>query len=58
MSFDEDNSKRPTISDGDDQDKPKTFFGLEMSDGLVYTVVIVLTIIFVRQVSVMLEALG
>ena len=55
MSFDEDN-----FDDGasGDSKKPKTFFGMELSDGVVYTIVIILTIIFIRQVAVVLEALG
>jgi hypothetical protein len=53
MSFDEENNNNDT-----DNEKPKTFFGLELGDGVVYTVVIILTLIFIRQVSVVLEALN
>jgi hypothetical protein len=34
------------------------FFGLEMSDGVVYTVVVILTLIFIRQISIVLQALN
>ena len=51
MSFDEE-------SNDNNDSKPKTFFGLELSDGVVYTVVVILTLIFIRQVSIVLEALG
>lgn len=53
MSFDEDNNE--TEEGGE---KPKTFFGLELGDGAVYAVVIILTLIFIRQVSVVLDALN
>ncbi len=51
MSFDEDNNKN-------EEKKSTTFFGLELSDAVVYTVVVILTLIFIRQVSIVLEALG
>lgn len=51
MSFDDDNNQ-------DDNKKAKTFFGLEMSDGLVYTIVIILTLIFIRQISIVVQALN
>jgi len=51
MSFDEDNNQN-------DEKKAKTFFGLELSDGVVYTVVIILTLIFIRQVSIVVQALN
>ncbi len=53
MSFDEDNNE-PEEKNG----KPKTFFGLELGDGAVYAVVIILTLIFIRQVSVVVAALN
>lgn len=34
-------------------DKPKKFFGFEISDTISYVIVIVLVIIFIRQVSVL-----
>lgn len=34
-------------------DKPKKFFGFEMSDTVTYVIVIVLAIIFIRQVSLL-----
>ena len=52
MSFDEDNNNK------DDEKRSKTFFGLEMSDGLVYTIVIILTLIFIRQVYIVVQALN
>ncbi|GAB5501069.1 MAG: hypothetical protein PsegKO_33800 [Pseudohongiellaceae bacterium] len=56
MGFDED----PQNDNGGEDKKPKskTFFGLELSDGVVYTVVIILTLIFIRQVSVVIQALN
>ena len=60
MSFDDDNEDNNAVS-GDsssDGNKPKTFFGMELSDGMVYGIVIVLTIIFIRQVAAVLQALG
>jgi hypothetical protein len=51
MSFDEENNEP-------EKQKPKTFFGLELGDGLVYGVVIILTLIFIRQVSVVIAALN
>lgn len=51
MSFDEDNNQN-------DEKKNKTFFGLEMSDGLVYTIVIILTLIFIRQISIVVQVLN
>ncbi len=39
---------------GNDQDqKPKKFFGLEVSDTVTYIVIAILTVIFIRQVSVL-----
>ena len=53
MSFDEENNEQ---SSG--ENKPKTFFGLELSDGVVYTIVVILTLVFIRQVVVLLQAIG
>ena len=53
MSFDEENNDSE-----ENGDKPKTFFGLELGDGAVYAVVIILTLIFIRQVSVVVAALN
>ena len=51
MSFDDENE--------DKQKKKSTkFFGLELSDGVVYTVVVILTLVFFRQVSIVLQALN
>ena len=55
MGFDED----PLDNNGDNnKPKSKTFFGLELSDGVVYTIVIILTLIFIRQVAVVIQALN
>jgi hypothetical protein len=60
MSFDDDDVDNYAESggSGSDSKKPKTFFGMELSDGMVYGIVIVLTIIFIRQVVTVLQALG
>ncbi len=59
MSFDDENNDNQTsASDGSGGSKPKTFFGMELSDGVVYTIVIILTLIFIRQVAVVLQALS
>lgn len=47
MSFDEEDN----IESSDDKDKPKTFFGFELGDGVVYGIVIVLAVIFIYQVA-------
>ena len=56
MSFDEENDEN-TSSDSN-ENKPKTFFGLELGDSVVYTIVIILTLIFIRQVVVVIQALN
>lgn len=56
MSFDEENTK--TTASASEGDKPKTFFGLQLSDGVVYTIVVILTLIFIRQVVVIFQALN
>ncbi|MDD9891833.1 MAG: hypothetical protein OXU66_05360 [Gammaproteobacteria bacterium] len=56
MSFDEENNENDSGSN--DEGKPKTFFGLELGDGVVYTLVIILTLIFIRQVMVVIQALN
>ena len=53
MGYDED-SKQDNAKDT----KPKTFFGLEMGDGVVYTVVVILTLIFIRQMFIVFQALN
>lgn len=56
MSFDEENNEN---TDSTDQDsKPKSFFGLELSDGVVYTIVVILTLIFIRQVAVVIQLIN
>lgn len=60
MSFDDENTD--SLSDSESSsgggNKPKTFFGMELGDGVVYTIVIILTLIFIRQVVVVLQALN
>lgn len=51
MSFEDDN-------DQGGAKKSTTFFGLELSDGVVYTVVVILTLIFIRQASIVVQALN
>jgi len=60
MSFDDENidSQSSSEDSSNGSSKPKTFFGMELSDGVVYTIVIILTIIFIRQVAVVLQALS
>jgi hypothetical protein len=33
--------------------KPKKFFGLTVSDSMTYVIIVILTIIFIRQVAVL-----
>jgi hypothetical protein len=49
MSFDDDDQG----SQDKTQNKSKKFFGLELGDGITYIIVIVLALIFIRQVSVL-----
>lgn len=42
-----------TYDKKDNGDKPKKFFGFEVSDTVTYLVVFILAIIFIRQVSVL-----
>lgn len=60
MGFDEEENESSNSESGDNggDKKPTTFFGLELSDGVVYTVVIILTIVFIRQISIVLQALN
>jgi len=55
MGFDD--SPQPK-AESTDAPKAKTFFGLELGDGVVYTIVIILTVIFIRQVSIVIQALN
>ena len=48
MDFDEENNE---IETGTGKEKSQTFFGLEIGNGVVYRVVIILTLIFIREVS-------
>ena len=60
MSFDEEDiaSSSEASGDANGKNKPKTFFGMELGDGMVYAIVIFLTIVFIRQVVVVLQALN
>ncbi len=59
MSFDDEHTESSTDSGSESGGgKPKTFFGMELGDGVVYTIVIILTLIFIRQVVVVLQALN
>ena len=61
MGYDEDSNADSNADSNEDdkkQKKPKMFFGLEMSDGVVYTVVVILTLIFIRQVTIVWQALN
>ncbi|MEQ8409885.1 MAG: hypothetical protein RKH07_16570 [Gammaproteobacteria bacterium] len=58
MGFDEDTGQQSAKKRSGDESQPKTFFGLELSDGVVYTIVIILTLVFIRQVSVVIQALS
>ncbi|MEQ9069521.1 MAG: hypothetical protein RLO18_22500 [Gimesia chilikensis] len=59
MSFDEDNNEHSASDNSaNTEKKAKTFFGLELGDGVVYTIVIILTLIFIRQVVVVIQALN
>ena len=45
-----------SYDDGDQdggEEKSKKFFGLELSDGVTYIIVVILALIFIRQVSVL-----
>ncbi|MEZ5527093.1 MAG: hypothetical protein R3F26_06115 [Gammaproteobacteria bacterium] len=37
----------------DQENKPKKFFGMEVSDTVTYIIIAILTIIFIRQVAVL-----
>lgn len=50
MSFDDDNENSSVSSD---TGKSKKFFGLKLGDGVTYIIVIILALIFMRQVSVL-----
>lgn len=61
MGFDEDDNVddiEKGNQKGNENKRPKIFFGLEVSDGVVYTVVVILTLIFIRQISIVLQALN
>lgn len=49
MSFDEEDNISTKSKQEDD--KPKTFFGFEVGDSLTYGIVMVLTVIFIYQVT-------
>ena len=60
MSFDDENIEESSSSKqgSGGNSKPKTFFGMELSDGVVYTIVIILTLIFINQVVAVLQLLN
>lgn len=37
----------------DQNQKPKKFFGMAVSDSVTYLIIVILTIIFIRQVAVL-----
>lgn len=41
------------MAKSDQEQKPKKFFGLEVSDTITYVIIAILTIIFIRQVAVL-----
>jgi hypothetical protein len=41
------------MSERDQNQKPKKFFGMEVSDTVTYIIIAILTIIFIRQVAVL-----
>lgn len=45
MSYDDDD-----FESDDNESQNKKFFGLEVSDGVTYVIVLILTVIFIRQV--------
>lgn len=57
MSFDEENNDHGSDNESSGN-KPKTFFGLELGDGVVYTIVVILALIFIRQVVVLVQAIN
>ena len=50
MGFDEENREN-------EAKKPISLFGLELNSAVVYTALAILTLIFIRQVAVVLQAL-
>ena len=46
-------SETVCMSSNDKDQKPKKFFGMEVSDTLTYVIVFILALIFIRQVSVL-----
>lgn len=49
MSFDEEDIVQTSTKN--DDEKPKTFFGFEVGDGVTYGVVVVLALIFIYQAA-------
>jgi hypothetical protein len=41
------------MSASNQDQKPKKFFGLTVSDSITYIIIVILTIIFIRQVAVL-----
>ena len=52
MGFDEENNDNENK-----EKKSRSFFGVELSDGVTYTIAIILALIFIRQIFIVLQAL-
>ena len=60
MGFDEDENTDSIQEDSEDaktSKSSKTFFGLGLSNAVVYTLVIILALVFIRQLVIVLQAL-
>lgn len=61
MGFDEENNDNRddgTSNDGNDEKKSISFFGMELSTGVTYTIIIILALIFIRQAFIVFQALN
>ena len=41
-----------------EKSKPISFFGLELSNGVVYTILAILSLVFIRQITALLQTLN
>ena len=41
------------MSESERDQKPKKFFGMTVSDSITYVIIVILTLIFIRQVAVL-----
>ena len=60
MGFDEEDNTDSIQEDSEDtktSNSSKTFFGLGLSNVVVYTLVIILALVFIRQLVIVLQAL-